>query len=255
MKLAARTFLVSLVALCSLAVTTYAAAFSPRTTTVTTEQVYRIDTAIDTAELKVKVAALALDERRVQARITPCLAKAFVPIFEAAQAKSIPNADKALDSLSAEAGAEYEIASIKPIISPLLSGVGRILKLQLPATLRSQLKGFVPAFSEVQSLNVCADARAWFAAGLASAREPRGTARTSVALSDIRKLTASTVGVEVGHLTPSQLRNRKLDTRLTDEHITELGKQSNNALKSWIDKLIQGVEQTVEKTQKTTTTN
>jgi len=254
MKVIFRTFLVLIVALLSLTCATLAAASAQRASvTVTSEKAYRIDTALDKAELQVGVAALARDESRAEARIGPCLSRAFVAIFEAVIAKSNANADKALKALGSEAGAEYEVASIKPITRPLLKDVRQMLKLSLPPGLRARLNGFLPAFAKVQSLNVCADARAWLAGGLTPAHEPRGTTRTSVALTDIRKLTGSAGEVQLGDLTASQVRSLKQEKSRSAKHVNELIKQSDTALKSWIAKLIRGVEITVEATQTSTT--
>lgn len=254
MKLSVRTFLMLSVGLLGLTFTALAAASAPRTsTTVTAGQVYRIDAALYKAEENISVSAVALDERRVEARMTTCLSKSFVTIFEAVQTKSNPHAGKAVYPISAEAGAEYEMASIRPVINPLLNSVRRLLKLPLPASVHSSLTGILPAFAKVQSLNVCADARAWLAAGLVPAREPDGTRETAVAISDIHKITASTGGVGVGGLTPSELGVLKLGKELTGKHVDVLGKQSEKSLKTWITKLINGVEHTVQTTPTSTT--
>src|ERR1700722_19512813 len=114
MNLRARTFIVSLVAILSIATGVTCAAAAPKQTiTVSSQKVYRVEIAIDRAVQHVRVSSLVLAEHRAQARMTPCLLKAFLPIFQAAAAKSTPDAVKALYALSAEAGAEYEFASIK----------------------------------------------------------------------------------------------------------------------------------------------
>jgi hypothetical protein len=254
MKLAVATPLALIVALLGLIFTAYAAA-STQTASDTAgyERAYRIDIALDNAELRVRPAALASDESRVEARITPCLTKAFIPIFEAVDSKSNPSSNRALKSLSGEAGAEYVIAAIRPVLTPLLNAVSEIVKLHVPAVRHSKLKTLLSAFAKVQSLNVCADARAWFAAGLAPAKEPKGTAQTTVALTTIAGLTSSAEKPQGGDLTPAQLQNVKLDGKRAGRHTNDLIKQSDTALKSWIVKLIRSVEVKVEATQTSTT--
>jgi hypothetical protein len=254
MKLVVATPLALIVALLGLTFTAYAATSTQTSSdTASYQRAYRIDIALDNAELKVRPAALESDESRVEARITPCLTKALVPIFEAVDSKSIPDSDRALKSLSGEAGAEYVIAAIRPVMEPLLSAVGQIVKLPLPAVRRSKLKTLASAFAKVQSLNVCADARAWFAADLTRDKEPKGTAQTTVALTTIAKLTGSAEKPQGGDLTPAQLQNVKVDGKSAGKHTDDLIKQSDTALKSWIVKLIRSVEVRVEATQTSTT--
>jgi hypothetical protein len=255
MKLTVRAYLVVLIALISVAVATSAAASTSASTSANSQRLYRIGIAVDTAELHVGIAKMATDERRAQARMSPCLTRAFVPIFEVVDAKSNANAGKALFLLSAEAGAQYEMASIKPILTPILNGVRSMLRLSLSAALRSSINDVLPAFARLESLNVCADARAWFAAGLARTREPRSTAETVVALAGIKKLTAATTrGAEPRDLTTAELRNRTLLKKRADSHIDALNKQANRSLQAWIEELIRGVERTVAASETTTTT-
>jgi hypothetical protein len=244
---------VSLVAIVSIAAgATCAAASTKRTITVNSQKVYRVDIAIEKAEQQVRVSSQVLAEHRAQARITPCLLKTFLPIFEAADAKSTPNAEQALFALSAEAGAEYEIASTKPLITPVLNGVSRMLKLSLPAALRSRLKGYVPTLKALGALNVCADARAWWAADLTKAHEPKNTAHTTAAITALDKLGATTA-IEFSGLTPSQVRYRNLEKKRADKHLKALQKQGEASIKSWINKVIRTLEHEVETTQTTTT--
>jgi hypothetical protein len=252
-KLAVRTFVVSLVAIVSIAAgATCAAASARRTITVDSQKVYRVDIAIEKAEQNVRVSSQVLAEHRAQARITPCLLKTFLPTFEAADAKSTPNAEQALYALSAEAGAEYEIASTKPVVTPVLNGVSRMLKLSLPAALRSRLKGYLPTLKALGALNVCADARAWWAGDLTPAHEPKNTAHTTAALTALNKLGATTA-IEFSGLSPSQLRYRNLEKKRADKHLNVLQKQADSSIKSWINKVIRTLEHRVETTQPTTT--
>jgi hypothetical protein len=251
-KLTVRTFVVSFVAIVSIAAGATCAAAAKRTITVSSQKVYRADIAIERAEQKVRLSSQVLAEHRAQARITPCFLKTFLPIFEAADTKSTPNAEQALYALSAEAGAEYELASTKPVTTPVLNGVSRMLKLSLPAALRSQLKSFLPTFKALGKLNVCADARAWWAAGLTSAHEPKNTAHTTAALTALNKLGASTA-IQFSGLTPSQLRYRNLEKKRADKHLSALQKQADNSIKSWIKKVITTLEHEVETSQTTTT--
>jgi hypothetical protein len=252
-KLTARTFVVSLVAIVSIATGVTCAAAAPKQTiTVSSQKVFGLGIAIDKAELQVRVRSLVLDEHRAQARITPCLLKAFLPIFKAAAANSTHNAVKALYALSGEAGVEYEVASIKPVINPVLNGVSRMLKLPLPAALRSRLKTYLPAFKSLGALNVCADARAWWAAGLTPAHEPNNTSHTTLGLTDLNKI-AATTAIKFSGLTPSQLRYRNLEKKRADKHLNALQKQAGDSLKSWINKVVQTLEHEVETTQTTTT--
>jgi hypothetical protein len=252
-KLTVRTFVVSLVAIVSIAAgATYAAAAAKRTITVNSQRVYRVDIAIEKAEQKVRVSSQVLAEHRAQARITPCLLKTFLPVFQAAAAKSTPNAERALYALSAEAGAEYEFASTKPVMTPVLNGVGRMLKLPLPAALRSRLKDYLPTLKALGKLNVCADARAWWAGDLTPAHEPKDTAHTTAALTALNKLGATTA-IEFSGLTPSEVRYRNLEKKRADKHLNALQKQADNSIKSWIKKVITTLEHEVETAQPTTT--
>jgi hypothetical protein len=127
-----------------------------------------------------------------------------------------------------------------------------MLKLSLPAALRSSLKAYLPTFKALGALNVCADARAWWAADLTPAHEPTNTAHTTRALTDLNKLGATTA-VKFSGLTPAQVRYRNLEKKRADRHLNALQKQAGDSLKSWINKVIQTLEHEVETTQTTTT--
>lgn len=253
MKLTIRTLAVSLIALLSVAVATGAGAATQRTTiTVDSGRLYRIDMGIEKAEQSVRVSSLVLAERREQARITPCLLQALLPIFKAADAKSIANANTALYKLSTEAGIEYEIAAIKPVITPAVNGASRMLKFPLPAALRSRLQSYKPAFAALGSFNACADARAWYAADLVAAHEPKGTAHTNVALTNLHKLDGN-LEIEFSGLTRSQLQTRELQKKRTDKHLNALESQAVGAIKSWVQKLVRALEHKAAATSTTTT--
>ena len=217
-------------------------------------QTYHSDLVLYAAELKVKESQLATDESRAESRITPCLSKALVPLVEKVDASPTTSRYRSLDLLSAEAGAEYQAASIRPIIEPALNGARRLLKRKLPSAQRAKLNIFVPSYETLQTLNVCADARAWNRTNLAPTREPKGIVRAVKALVAIDKLDKNLAKPDYSGLTPAQVANVKLQKKRSDAHEKALNQQAETALKSWIAKLTRSVEELAGTSTSTTTT-
>ncbi len=250
-----RTFSMSLamlIALLGLTFTADAVASAPRASaTVGAEQAWHIDMATNRALLQVSEAAVSQAEHRASVQMSPCLTSVLAQITEAAQSNA--NADKALESLGEEAGVQYEMAAITPVMRPLLGGMHRLLALNLPAALRSEVKSYLSALAKVQSLNTCADARAWFAADLTKAKEPAGTRQIATTLADFHKVTSDNV-VELGDLPAAQLHALKLEKTQADKHANQLIARSVVSLESWTKRLLLKVETIASATMSTTTT-
>jgi hypothetical protein len=230
--------------------TAAAAASTPRASTpANAERAFQIDMATNRAVLKVSGAAVSQAEKRESALLTACLTRDLVQISDESRANA--SADKALELLSEEAGAEYAMAAIKPVLRPLLNGVNRLLSLRLPPAARATVKDFLAAFARVQSLNVCADARTWLAAGLGITQEPRATAQLAVTLADFHKLGSVNVQLQLGGLPPTELRALELAKTQANKHLNQLIARADASLESWIRQLTVTVE---KETTRTTTT-
>ena len=252
MKRTFSTSLAVLTALLGLTFTAAAVASAPRaSTTAGAEQAWHIDMATNRALLQVSGTAVSQAEDRASTKMTPCLTSVLAQIT--GRARSNANADKALQSLGEEAGVQYEMVVITPVMRPLLNGMHRLLALNLPAALRSEAKSYLSALAKVQSLNTCADGRAWLAAGLTAAREPLGTGEIALALADFHKVTSDNV-VHLGDLPAAQLRALKLEKTLADKHANQLVARSVVSLEAWTKRLLRNVETIASATTTTATT-
>jgi hypothetical protein len=230
---------------------TAAAAAAPQVS-ANAERAYQIDIATNRALLHVGGADLARAEKRASRLMTPCLTRELVQLTEASPTNA--HAGKATNLLSEEAGVEYEMAAITPVVRPLLNGVHRLLALQLPATVRASIKSYLAALAKVQSLNVCADAQAWLAAGLTPAHEPKGTAQIATTVATFHKLTITNVQVQLGDLPPGQVQTLKLEKTRAGQHLNQLIARSVSSLEAWIKQLLVTVEKTATTTTATGTT-
>ncbi len=253
MKLRVSTCLTLVVVLIGVMSSASAGASEPRASSARIlERAYGIDIALDQAELKVRLADVVRAENRTQDQMTSCLTGDLVQTVDAEQSES--NAQTALQSLSEEAGAQYEIRALKPVLAPVLRGLHQLLKLPLPATSRSSVRSYLTGLSEVQSLNVCADAQAWLSAGLAAAQEPSGTAQTATAVADLHSLTGGSDHTGTGSLTSDQRRAVKAEQKLADRHVKQLTSQTERSLESWIEQLGVSIQRTATTTTQTSTT-
>jgi hypothetical protein len=250
-----RTFPLSLAlltVLCCMSAAVAAAATPQAAVTATSEQAFRLDMATNRALLNVGPATVSRAEKRARALMTTCLTADLVQITDAS--RSDANADKALELLSEEAGVEYEMAAVKPVLTPLLYGVHRLLTLHLSASLRSAMRGYLTAFVKVQSLNACADARAWLAAGLKTGHEPRGTAQIATTAADFHRLTSNDPQIHLGDLPSAQIRALKLEKTRAGKHINKLIAGSVTSLEAWIKQVALNVQKDAITTTTTTPT-
>lgn len=253
MKRTFPTCLAVLTVLLGCTFTAAAAASTPRASGGgTAEQAFQIDMATNRALLHVSGAAVSQSAKRAQRLMTPCITRDFVQVTQAEASNS--NASKALTSLSEEAGVEYEMAAVQPVMRPLLRGVQRLLSLKLSAKLRADVKSYLAAIAKVQSLNACSDAQAWLTAGLTQAQEPQGTAEIAVALADFRKVTSSKPQVNLGDLPPAQAHALKLEKTRAGKHANLLILRSVLSLEGWFRQLMLNVEKLAAASTTTSTT-
>ncbi len=232
--------------------TAAAAASAPRgSVTVSAERAFQIDMATNRAVLTVSGAAVSRAGKRESALLTACLTRDLMQISDESQSHA--HAEKVLELLSEEAGVEYAMAAIQPVLRPLLNGVTRLLSLRLPPATRATMKSFLSAFARVRSLNACADARAWLAAGLGVAQEPRATAQLALTLTDFHKLGNLNVRFQLGGLPPAQLHALKVGKTQANKHVNQLIARADASLESWIRQLVAKVERATSITTTPTT--
>ncbi len=233
--------------------TAAAAASAPRgSVTADAERAFQIDMAANRAVLRVSGAAVSKAENRESALLTACLTRDLVQISDESQSNA--HAKRALELLSEEAGVEYAMAAIEPVLRPLLNGVTRLLSLRLPPATRPTIKSFLTAFARVRSVNACADARAWLAAGLGVAHEPRATAQLALTLTDFHKLGNLNVRFQLGGLPAAQLQALKVGKTQANKHVSQLIARADASLESWIRQLVVKVERATSTTTTPTTT-
>ncbi len=215
-------------------------ASAPRASvTANAERAFQIDMSANRALLQVSGATVSQAEQRARTRMTVCLTRELVQITEASRANARDAV--ALKPLSEEAGVEYEMTALQPVVRPLLNGVHRLLTLHLPKALRATIQRYLTAFAKVQALNACADARTWLAAGLTAAHEPRGIAQIASTVTDFHRLTNGNAQAVLGDLPPAQLRALTLEKARAAQHIDRLTAQSVASLEAWIKRVVAAV--------------
>ncbi|MGC9221443.1 MAG: hypothetical protein ACP5H2_08845 [Solirubrobacteraceae bacterium] len=224
----------------------------------TAQRVYAIDTRMYATELKVKVKNLMTSESRARSRMTACLTNAFVPIFTAAQTQTNASASNDLALLVQEAGAEYQITAIKPVLTPLISAVHQLAALPLTTEAHAALKSYLKDIRQLQDVHVCADARAWVKAGLSAAAEPSGTVQALVTLSAFSQSTSSSSSSgsnnKGGKLSATQFRSLAHQRKQETKHVNALIKQAQTVFTSWLAQLVTAVQRRVPSATTTTTT-